>query len=71
MEAVSSGDRVRIDLGKGTIHNETIDRVYHFIQPPGFLIDFVIAGGLIPHLRTHLKPATVSHNEPHKEARKR
>lgn len=70
VEAVSTGDQVRIDLGRGVIHNETIDRAYHFIQPPGFLMEFVHAGGLIPHLRTRLNPAMARHHEPQEEVRK-
>jgi 3-isopropylmalate/(R)-2-methylmalate dehydratase small subunit len=70
VEAVSTGDRVRIDLGRGVIHNETIDRAYHFIQPPSFLLDFIQAGGLIPHLRTQLNPARDPHHEPQEEVRK-
>lgn len=54
VEQVSAGDRVRIDLVKGTLHNETIKHVYRFIRPPGFLLDYVHAGGLIPHLREQL-----------------
>ncbi len=53
---VSTGDQVRIDLGKGTILNETINCLYHFIKPPQFLIEYVHARGLIPHLRERLIP---------------
>jgi 3-isopropylmalate/(R)-2-methylmalate dehydratase small subunit len=68
--AVTTGDRVRIDLGRGLIHNETSGLTYRFMPPPDFLLDFVLAGGLIPHLHAQLHSTKAPHREPQKEVRK-
>jgi len=68
--AVTTGDQVRIDLGRGIIQNESSGLSYRFIPPPDFLLDFVLAGGLIPQLHARLSSTRVHLREPQKEVRK-
>lgn len=66
VEEVSAGDRVTVDLAKGTLRNETIKRIYHFTRPPGFLLDYVHAGGLIPYLRERVSAEGTAFSNPNR-----
>jgi 3-isopropylmalate/(R)-2-methylmalate dehydratase small subunit len=52
---VEPGDRVRVDFVSGRIMNLT-RRVEHQAEPiPGFLLEMITDGGLIPHLHARLQ----------------
>jgi 3-isopropylmalate/(R)-2-methylmalate dehydratase small subunit len=49
-DAVQAGDRVSVDLARGEIVNETRGTVLQGEPLPGFLLDMLADGGLVPHL---------------------
>jgi 3-isopropylmalate/(R)-2-methylmalate dehydratase small subunit len=50
LDKVSSMDEVEIDLAAGVIRNLSLGESHNFVRPPAFLLEYVRAGGLIPHL---------------------
>ncbi|MGD2105093.1 MAG: 3-isopropylmalate dehydratase small subunit [Anaerolineae bacterium] len=48
VEDTSAGDRLRIDLRAGTITNLGAERTYETHPLPGFIMDIIAAGGLVP-----------------------
>ncbi len=48
---LSHGDKVDIDLAKGTIRNERTGETVRFVSPPDFLLAILEDGGLVPHMR--------------------
>jgi 3-isopropylmalate/(R)-2-methylmalate dehydratase small subunit len=50
LDSVSDMDEVEVDLAGGLIRNLTLGDSCRFNPPPAFLLDYVRAGGLIPHL---------------------
>lgn len=53
--AIAAGDRLRVDLASGRIDNLTQGTAYQGEEIPGFLLEMIDAGGLIPHLHARLK----------------
>ena len=51
-EFVTDGDRLRVDIKAGTVHNLTSGRKLQGKAPSPFLLDMVEAGGLIPLLKS-------------------
>lgn len=49
--AIKNGDRVRIDLGAGTIENLTGGKKFAIQPLPGFIQDIAKAGGLINYVK--------------------
>ncbi|HWQ61021.1 MAG TPA: 3-isopropylmalate dehydratase small subunit, partial [Negativicutes bacterium] len=49
--AINNGDRVRIDLGAGTIENLTGGKKFAIQPLPGFIQDIAKAGGLINYVK--------------------
>ncbi len=49
-DAIHAGDRLRIDLARGTVANETSARTLQSEPLPQFLLDMLADGGLVPHL---------------------
>ncbi len=54
VEEASQDDEVEIDLKAGRIINLGSGKTYPFARPADFLLDYIAAGGLIPHLATRL-----------------
>lgn len=48
---LSHGDKVDIDLAKGTIRNERTGETVRFVPPPHFLLAILEDGGLVPYMR--------------------
>jgi 3-isopropylmalate/(R)-2-methylmalate dehydratase small subunit len=53
-EKISLGDRLRVDLAKGSVFNETSGEQLPAEALPGFLLDMLSDGGLVPHLEKKL-----------------
>lgn len=51
-ERVQRGDRLRLDLSSGELHNLSRGEVYGFKPLPAFMLELVSAGGLIGLLRS-------------------
>jgi len=51
-EFVESGDRVRVDIGSGTVFNLTSGKSLTTSPPPTFLLEMLRAGGLIAYLKS-------------------
>lgn len=51
VEGTEAGDRLRIDLPAGTIANLDTGRTYHAPPFPGFIMEIIAAGGLVPYTR--------------------
>jgi 3-isopropylmalate/(R)-2-methylmalate dehydratase small subunit len=49
-DSVQGGDRVSVDLAKGILKNETRGTVLQGDPLPGFLLNMLADGGLVPHL---------------------
>lgn len=54
-EDVNQFDEVEINFTQGFITNLTTGKVYNFIKPPDFLVEYIELGGLIPYLEKNLK----------------
>jgi 3-isopropylmalate/(R)-2-methylmalate dehydratase small subunit len=50
-EAIQEGDRVRVNLDTGEIHDLTQNRTFSAKPIPAFMLELIEDGGLIPHLR--------------------
>ena len=48
---INSGDRIRVDLGGGTVENLTTGKKYSIEPLPGFIQDIARAGGLINYVK--------------------
>ncbi len=51
-ELVETGDRVRVDIGRGLVENLSSGKSLRGNPPPPFLLEMVRAGGLIPFLKS-------------------
>jgi 3-isopropylmalate/(R)-2-methylmalate dehydratase small subunit len=51
-EIVENGDRLRVDIVGGTVVNQTSGKSLTTSPPPGFLLEMLRAGGLIPLLQS-------------------
>src|SRR5882762_3992488 len=51
-ELVETGDRLRVDIAGGVVTNLTSGKSLATSPPPGFLLDMLQAGGLIPFLKS-------------------
>ncbi|MET0278345.1 MAG: 3-isopropylmalate dehydratase [Pseudorhodoplanes sp.] len=47
---IGQGDRLQIDFANGTVVNETSGETLQAEALPGFLLDMLADGGLVPHL---------------------
>lgn len=54
VEDVDQGDKLVIDLVRGKVRNITKGKDYEINPPPGFLMEILDQGGLIPHLKSTL-----------------
>jgi len=54
-ELVETGDRIRVDVPRGTVENLTSGKSIQGPPPPAFLLEMVQAGGLIPLLEAGSK----------------
>jgi 3-isopropylmalate/(R)-2-methylmalate dehydratase small subunit len=54
----ATGDRIEIDMAKGSIKNLRDGKVARFVSPPEFLLDILQSGGLVPYMRKKLDPAS-------------
>src|SRR5262245_13310621 len=52
-DLVETGDRLRVDIGRGTLVNVTSGKSLATSPPPGFLLEMLKAGGLIPFLKSN------------------
>ncbi len=53
-ERISPGDVLSVDLAKGCVRNETSGETLGAEPLPGFLLDMLADGGLVPHLEKKL-----------------
>jgi len=51
-DLVETGDRLRVDIGNGSIVNLTSGKSLKTSPPPDFLLEMLRAGGLIPFLKS-------------------
>ena len=51
-EIVEAGDRLKVDIVSGTVVNLTSNKSLTTSPPPGFLLEMLRAGGLIPLLQS-------------------
>ncbi|HEX7320028.1 MAG TPA: 3-isopropylmalate dehydratase small subunit [bacterium] len=51
---INHGDTLTVDLQKGIVRNETTHESITVIPLPGFIMDIIKDGGLIPNLRKRL-----------------
>jgi 3-isopropylmalate/(R)-2-methylmalate dehydratase small subunit len=54
---VQDGDILSVDLGTGTITNETRGETYHAKPYPAFMTDLINAGGLIEYVKAKMHAA--------------
>ncbi|HUS78037.1 MAG TPA: 3-isopropylmalate dehydratase small subunit, partial [Patescibacteria group bacterium] len=54
IEDIDQGDELEIDLIKGKVRNITKGKDYEIKPLPGFLMEILDQGGLIPHLKSIL-----------------
>jgi 3-isopropylmalate/(R)-2-methylmalate dehydratase small subunit len=52
--AISDGDEVTVDVSSGTVVDETSGRSFKGEPLPGFVMEIVRAGGLIPYVRARV-----------------
>ena len=52
VEKIHAGDRLKVDLAKGTIENLTTGDVFQAQPLPGFVQDIAKAGGLINYIKS-------------------
>jgi 3-isopropylmalate/(R)-2-methylmalate dehydratase small subunit len=50
-DLVETGDRLRVDIEKGTVLNRTSGKSLTTVPAPDFLLDMLRAGGLIAFLK--------------------
>jgi 3-isopropylmalate/(R)-2-methylmalate dehydratase small subunit len=63
---IVTGDRLRIDLGKGTIENLRSGRVFQAIPYPDFMREIIAKGGLVEYVRSRLNTeGDRAHGEQH------
>jgi len=53
VEAAGEGDILGIDLIVGRIRNKTTGRELNFASLPGFMVEILDDGGLVPYLKKH------------------
>lgn len=53
-DEISAGDRLEVDLASGQVKNATTGKTYSVEPIPPHLLDMVLAGGLMPHLKARL-----------------
>lgn len=51
VEKIKAGDKVRVDLDKGTVENLTTGEVFKSQPLPGFIQDIANAGGLVNYVK--------------------
>ena len=51
-DLVETGDRIRVDVRRGTVENLTSGKSIQGHPPPEFLLEMLQAGGLIPLLKS-------------------
>jgi len=51
-DLVETGDRLRVDIGRGIVENLTAGKSLRAAPPPDFLLEMLKAGGLIPLLKS-------------------
>jgi len=51
VEETRAGDRLRIDLRGGKVTNLSTGKAYETPPFPGFIMDIIAAGGLVPYVR--------------------
>lgn len=66
-EFASTGDRLRLDIARGTVENLTSGKSLQGKRAPEFLLEMLAAGGLIPLLQSGSKFFSLP-GEPGKEA---
>jgi 3-isopropylmalate/(R)-2-methylmalate dehydratase small subunit len=54
VEDVRQGDRLRVALEAGRIHNLSTGRVYDSVPYPAFMMNIIDAGGLVPYTRQNI-----------------
>jgi len=59
-ELVETGDRLHLDVARGTVENLTSGKSLQGMRAPEFLIEMLAAGGLIPLLKTGSKLLTLN-----------
>ena len=52
---IKDGDRIRIDLKKGTLFNHRTGQTHQITKVPPFLLQYIEVGGAIPLLKQKLK----------------
>ncbi len=50
VDEIDAGDRIIVDMGKGTLRNETKGREYRIAPVPQFMQELVAAGGLLNYI---------------------
>jgi len=53
-DEISAGDRIEVDLAAGQVRNLTTRKAYAVEPIPQHLLDMILAGGLMPHLKSIL-----------------
>lgn len=51
---IAGGDEVSVDVGSGTVVDETTGRTFQGEPLPGFVMEIVRAGGLVPYVRARV-----------------
>jgi len=51
-DEISAGDRLEVDLASGQVKNATTGKSYSVEPIPPHLLEMILAGGLIPHLKS-------------------
>ena len=54
VEGTEAGDRLTVDLGRGTIANERTGAIYQTAPLPLFVVEIIEAGGLVPYTARRL-----------------
>jgi len=54
VDEAESGDRLTVDLDRGTIANERTGRVHETAPLPPFVVEIIEAGGLVPYTARRL-----------------
>jgi 3-isopropylmalate/(R)-2-methylmalate dehydratase small subunit len=53
-DEIASGDRIEVDLAAGEVRNLTSGKTYAVDPIPPHLLEMIMAGGLMPHLKARL-----------------
>ena len=52
---INEGDKISVDMNKGTITNKTTNKTYNFVPIPAFMQELIDAGGLMNFAKNEIE----------------